>query len=126
MPRTTGSIADNATTITHVFGPRDTVCRIATGGTFTGITYAITASMDAVVPGVTAATDFAPVACIDLSTYADDNDGSFTTQSAGKILEIPCAMLTSLKLTSSAYSSGTMNVVINSTPAFPNVDIAGG
>ncbi len=126
MPTTTGPITGNSGVITHYFGPRDTICRIATGGTFSSISYALTASMDSYTAGVTTPTNYAPIACIDLSTYSDDNDGAFATQSAGKILEIPCAMLTGLKLTSSAYSSGTMSVVISSCPDFPNTVIAGG
>ncbi len=113
MAIATGSITTSSGSVTIAFGPNDAICRIQTYGTFSGITYALTASL---VDPLGAAANNTVIACLDDSTYADDADGSFATQAAGKFLQVNCTGLKSLTLTSSAYTDGTMSVYMWSSP----------
>jgi hypothetical protein len=115
----TGDITTSSGSVELFVLPHESMCLIQTYGTFSGVSYEIDGK-------ISEEADYVPLAFIDRSTYSDDADGALATQAAGKLLEVNCSGLYSVKLLATAYSSGTMKVVMKGVSRLPLTQIAGG
>lgn len=77
-------------------------------GTYTGVTFSFQGSIDGV--------HYAPIQALRADTWQTETGNLTMPSSQSRLWYIVCGPITHLKVLASAYSTGTMNVVMNNSP----------